>query len=63
MSDEIILAKHRSGLRFTLAPDLDGTLKIWIDLHGGAIADACTCRNRAKFAQFLREAAKRIERV
>ena len=70
-TDEIVLAKHRSGLRFTLAPNFNnGELSIWIEMLPRSwqlmeikSRQASTYRNRAKFAAFLREAAKRIERA
>ncbi len=63
VSDERIIAKHRSGMKITLAPSLAGNLKLWGDLSMASVVPLCTYRGRAKFAAWLRKAAKAVERA
>jgi hypothetical protein len=66
--DEIVLAKHRSGMAFAVAPSIFGTLCVWINLPAkphmginGSIRLVCRYKSRRAFAAWLRKAADQIE--
>jgi len=64
--DELLIARHSSGLRLTVAPNFgNGALCVWIgwpetDHYGGMTRLFCRYSTRARLAKWLRETADKV---
>lgn len=64
--DEIVIARHSSGMRITIAPEFNnGELSVWADV-GGPYGDyfvirLSSYRNRKRIVAWLRKAADAVE--
>ena len=65
--DELLIARHSSGLRLVLSPNMKGDMCIWIDLpqmghFKGVQRLVCRWSNRHRLAKWLRETADKLEK-